>query len=696
MRNGLFSTQLVLRGLRARLNQRWWVLIVAVSTLALGVVELLALNRFASREITWAYPIGFDQAYYGLQAFQVCDSVQNRGFVTTALAYLTNPNPQGRLLQFQGALVCSIFGPGWQWLLNINFLYLLLLQSFTCYAAWYVGERRLRWALLSLGLLLALDATYFWAGGVMDFRLDFAALCLYGMFIAAAIRSRVFTSRPWSLVAGAIAAMLVCLRTLSLTYLVGVMASMIVYLLLFRPTAFGARLKNLGLASLLIVTLAITVTAPQLPALYHYYWVGHFSGQEPDLRAHQLGLSDLWGHLIFYPQSLLRTHLGTVFLTTSLLLLTAAAAIRFRKQPGPLPDVANYEVRRDSLVFCLLALVVPLVVLTSDVSKSIVVAGITTSAVVWLVLLSMMGLAGRRLSHGMLGVVLAIGVFIVGSGYTSWQLSRHLQMRSERAQVQQLLNAYDHIWSTTVRMGKSQPLGLSVLGLHEYLVAGVVDFLSYARHHDLLDLKEELGHSIFAITLDDAVAKINRSAFVITTSEDSTGVLATPFERTLAPLRQQLTDYVREHFIFVTRFEFRHVWHELYRRPFPLLLGTSGDWVMADGLVVYIAEEDKRKTSRLVLRGTSDMSRVPGLSVSARARTDGVDGPERPVPVDLSVNGNDYTISIGLAGLTQGAGPLHLNLSFSKYFTLGNGRAGADVRKLVIRTPDERSLRSDP
>ena len=105
MRYGSVPSQDVLRGLSAQRVRRWRVLIIAGMALAFGVVELFALNGFASREITWSYPIGFDQAYYGLQAFQVCDSFVKRGFVSTLMQYLANPNPQGRLLQFQGAMV---------------------------------------------------------------------------------------------------------------------------------------------------------------------------------------------------------------------------------------------------------------------------------------------------------------------------------------------------------------------------------------------------------------------------------------------------------------------------------------------------------------------------------------------------------------------------------------------------------------
>jgi hypothetical protein len=78
---------------------------------------------------------------------------------------------------------------------------------------------------------------------------------------------------------------------------------------------------------------------------------------------------------------------------------------------------------------------------------------------------------------------------------------------------------------------------------------------------------------------DEAKAKIDRSAFVLTGGERPEFQLADPLDRTLQPLIPSLADYVRGRFIFEMRFNFKGVSHELYRRPIVHLDGISGDWL---------------------------------------------------------------------------------------------------------------------
>jgi hypothetical protein len=61
----------------------------------------------------------------------------------------------------------------------------------------------------------------------------------------------------------------------------------------------------------------------------------------------------------------------------------------------------------------------------------------------------------------------------------------------------------------------------------------MADFLAYERHGEFLDLTAELGHLISESSLEDALARINRSAFVITSTQRPTEDLVYPFDRTL-------------------------------------------------------------------------------------------------------------------------------------------------------------------
>src|SRR5262249_37672216 len=141
---------------RTQVSRRLPLAVVICAVLTLVVAEMIALNRFAVREVTWGFPIAFDQCSYGLQSFELYEEMGSCGTWSVVLHQVNHSSAQGFLLQIQAALLSRVFGPGWLLLLNVNFLYYLLLQAATALAAWHVSEGSWRWVLMSLGLILTL------------------------------------------------------------------------------------------------------------------------------------------------------------------------------------------------------------------------------------------------------------------------------------------------------------------------------------------------------------------------------------------------------------------------------------------------------------------------------------------------------------------------------------------------------------
>ena len=543
--------------------------LIATVAVAAATAEVLALNAFAVREIVWAYPTVFDQLHYTLQSFRIYHAFGELGVARALIAYLSSHSPQGVLVQIQGALLSLAFGPGWLRLLNVNFLYFVLLQAITAYVAWYVGGRRVRWALLALGLTLSLATPYYWAGGVMDFRLDFAAFCLFGTLLAVMIRSELFRSRRWGLVAGLVAALLVWARILTLTYLTGILLGLVLYVLLRRTSGWTRQLRNLGLGLCVFVVMVAPVVGLQIDALYAYYWIGHVVGDEPAIRAQELGLARIRDHLVFYPRMLLGTHLGPAFLVAAGGMLLVSSVARLVNRTTTEHSEGDGSATTDALVVSALCLLAPMAVLTLDVSKSPVVVGIATPAAMWLVMLGAMRLAGTRAWNGPAGMALAILALLVGVGHTTRALTSHLPLWGDRAQITDMVQAYDRIREAALQIGDAQPRGVSVFGVSEYLRYELAEFFAYDRHRMFLNLTPELGHAIFAVTLDEARAAIDRSAFVITMSGRPREDLVYPFDHAIQPLIPTLTDYMRGKCAYLTEFTFRDVRHEVYRCPVP-------------------------------------------------------------------------------------------------------------------------------
>ena len=88
------------------------------------------------------------------------------------------------------------------------------------------------------------------------------------------------------------------------------------------------------------------------------------------MRAALLGIYDLYGHLSFYPHSIIKDHLGRIFLWTAAITIGCGLASGFlgrasRREPTTRRD----ETTLLQIIFLLGTILGPLVVLTADTSN---------------------------------------------------------------------------------------------------------------------------------------------------------------------------------------------------------------------------------------------------------------------------------------------------------------------------------------
>ncbi len=172
---------------------------------------------------------------------------------------------------------------------------------------------------------------------LFDFRMDFLAYCLYGVWACTVIHSQLFLHRYWSLGCGLIAAFLVLNRFVTVTYLLGVSAGFALICgtvaIFWRKEAdlvsrLRRRLFNLGLSTVVLLVVVLPILIRNRHAIHDYYVVNHVVGEERYVRAALLGIHDLAGHLSFYPNSIIQDHLGGIFLWASAIVIGCGLATR--------------------------------------------------------------------------------------------------------------------------------------------------------------------------------------------------------------------------------------------------------------------------------------------------------------------------------------------------------------------------------
>ena len=305
-----------------------------------AVVLLLALQyglfcQFARREIVWAFPGNSDQIEYLASSYETYEEILDKGVWAGLLHGYRLRNPQGVLLHLEAPLLFMALGPTRLSALTLTFLHFALLQLVLVGVLRWL-TRRWSVALFGLGLLLTALAPFFWAGGLMDFRLDFGAVCLFGVLLCLAVRSDVFASRRWSAAVGAAAAVLVLFRCITAVYLAGIGAALVPFLAvrLWRkwrdPAARHVELRRwsgMAVAAAILCAVAVPVLWDLRGSIQAYYVRGHVTGEETKVRLRMFFEGNNGNYYTFYVKSLLTDHAGPAFLRLGVLALAVCGVL---------------------------------------------------------------------------------------------------------------------------------------------------------------------------------------------------------------------------------------------------------------------------------------------------------------------------------------------------------------------------------
>lgn len=563
-----------LPGTAAPIRSRDW---IGWGFVALSLLAQFGLFRqFALREVVWSYPTSSDQLAYLEQSYQTYERILDHGIlggIKSGMGFGSNPvplNAAGATLHPQAAVLYLLAGPSRFAAISLNFIYYAALQLVLVWSVrWLSGS----WsaALLAQGMLLTCMTGFFVPGGRFDFRLDFIAFCLFGIFIGLVIRSGVFSDWRWSAVAGAGGAVLGTFRFISLSYLLGIFALLATFLAFMWLTrrnqasdrhTIRRRIQGSLVSGGVIVLIAAPILWHHAGAVQSYYVAGHLKTGEKEMRAAETATTTLREALEFYPTHLIEDHLGSVFLQVSeFVLLTAALAaaagmiLSFRRGARP-------ESRFDTAAaFCFVALcvVVPMTVLTADTAKAAQVAGIMVAPAVWLVVLATLWLVGamrgRRKNAPGRWVLRAVAIFAIAAGlWTQFtQYMRPTFMSQDRSEVEKLIGMYDLMADKCRELDWKTP-GIACDCNADYLYQKNLTILAYERHQMLLTAGMTIG-GLNAYPLDDLFTRLHLSDFVVLTRRTGPSPpYQYPFDLQMERLHGQLMDWCRRNMIELEQF----------------------------------------------------------------------------------------------------------------------------------------------
>lgn len=666
--------------------------------------EFLLFRTYVLREIVGHYPTNHDQGRYLAESYYTYEMLLTNNLWKELIHSLFTPKEMCVLFPVQAAVFWLFTGASRFNALLLNFIYFVLLQI-SLVAVLQSLSKRWEISLIGLGLLLGISTTFFWAGGLMDFRLDFMAFCLFGIFISAILKSEIFLSRKYSLIAGGIAGLLILLRYLTTVYLALIFGTYITFLFLMKWRARSSpsqiakvrsRIKNAFWSGSVVTMVAFPFLFTSRKAIFDYYFVGHILGPEKQIRALQLGVHNLSSNLLYYPKSILFDHMGLGnLLVISLVLIIGLALYSTRSKR--ISATESLDFFGEGLIFLVLCILVPLFALTLDTSKSPVVGNIVVSPLLWLAMWVFLFFAlkirldQQRVNRMLLPLVVAVLVYGMGNQITHF--GKHSGLRYQD-NIGQVMTMYEDIGSFCETMRYREP-HLSVDRIYPFFGPSQLSTIYYEKKGVFLDARGELGGSIFAINEEEALKKL-RNSHVVIFSEGSTPPSLFPFDTSMANIQSSLRKVAASEFILLNEYRFDQKEFQVYVRPDFLVTGTSGDWITAEGIILSIPGRIARRSSVLVLEGDANFNWItPKVKPFAEIMNQDFFSPN--LNVKITVTDGHYLIycSIPPSQLKDNE-VLRVKLTFSDYFIPKELKINEDTRKLVLMAPKSKKVILSP
>jgi hypothetical protein len=670
----------------------------------LVLIEATLFVTFYYREIAWYPPVGYDQGAYLVTSYALQESAMTHGLQELVRSFIASSHGNGIAFPLEGALFGLFLGAPRLSRLCVGFVAFAVLQIFiysTVRKVW--GGRAYGFA--GLGLVLCQSTPWFWAGGMFDYRMDFLAYCLYGTWACLVLRSELFDDRKWAVASALIGVLLVLNRFLTIVYLLGVMlgfgaALAIIWIFFGKGNApelnLSKRLSNLAISLIVLFCGTIPFMVLNAKAIHGYYVVGHLTGDEKYIRAQDLGLTSVVDHLLYYPKSVLSDHLGPMFIAGALIAIFAGIFLFSIGKVRYLAPTGGGSRHTQILqgIYLLGAIAGPLVVLTCDIAKSIVVGGIVgvpcALLTVWLmaVLTSRAGeadLALRRRGVAICGgIVLGLGAFNQLA-----HASRHLAEYYDPERYERLAELDRWLAENARKSGLSNPT-ISADIISEWFVAQTITASAFEQTGKLVLFQQLLGDNIAGVERSEALSRLANSDYVVLTTMQKRGIY--PFYEKIRKYWNDLKSWSDENMLLVRTIPFDDYTATIYVRPIPRIFGVSGGWITSRGLDLEAERDTLERFPVIKLAGVTNfalLSKVPKVSVTVPTGKGFLQ-----VPATLMRDGSSYTISLDTSSLAlPPAEHIRFHISFDVFFVPKAIGLNEDTRELVVYAPSRIEMR---
>ena len=674
----------------------FWGLIIT-----LIISEYLLFRTYVLREISNNYPAWSDQTAYLTLSYTLYENILNNGLLS-ALAH-NPPTPTTFLFPIQAAIFFLFFGASRVSALSLNFIYFASLQLTLTKTIQSITKNYLI-SLVILGLLLStLWASSMSWGGIIDFRIDFMATCLFGILISFIMQSKILLNTKWTIIAAFIAIFLVLLRYIEGVYLLCIFVTLFFYLIIIQRSylhnnksvvSINKRIKNFFVFTSISFFCSVPFAWQSKASFYNYYVLGHIKNTEKYIRAAEAGVTNLYSNLLFYPKTIVSAQLGQPILWGSIACLYIASIylILNKYYPSNKPSQNKLSTNYPDwiiLAFLIISILVPICILTLDFAKSPIVGSVVIIPFLWLVALSW-NFISQRVIHTYpkakyIFMFLSSMIFLYGIMHWSSNFSRHHDFYYED-HISQIIKMDTDIGNYLESAYTNQATYIAADQTTDYLLFPIVP-IYYEKHGKLLNIIQSLlGSTIFSISSKKAINELQHANVYITQVDSyAQQHSAYPFNNDMIKIHPILLKIVKKHWVRLGDYHFKGHHYRVYIRPTVQITGASGDWITSDGVWLKTSALHEKKISSIILTGSFNSQWLPS-NTTVKATIIGKNKKITPLISRFQISNQTYKIQIYLTKQKTNT-PVMIHLKFSKYFIPLELGINTDTRKLVVFAP---------
>ncbi|MEE8573920.1 MAG: hypothetical protein V3T30_00785 [Thermodesulfobacteriota bacterium] len=554
----------------------------------LFVVQYILFKNFVLTEVSPYYPPNHDQAGYLALTYELHSQILAAGsfsaWITELIGWLFTPSPQGKLFQVMASIIFFFTGASRLSALMVNFISFIALQASFLYILRRISGGFLV-GYMGVGLILALSYPFFWAGNIYDFRIDFIAFCIYGIFTALLVGSETFLNRRWVAFASFVGIVLVLTRHVTLVYIGSIYTILLIFILLryFLNGSYAykrrakARIVNIILSIISILVVTAPVLIKSRAAIVDYYFVRHFTGVDKIRALDEMMAKGMINYLMYYPRSVVG-HLGGIVTFIVIILLALSVLLIFLRRPG-LKRVDRRKRKplkmpvfdKECFAFILLTILIPLIIYTIDISKTPVVAGLVLPSIILLSLVVLLyslksyclergpDSSGAEMASAAVAII-SILVLLLGFNYQVEKYTHpsYLSARDNNATITEM---YMDIGDYTMKHKINRP-HIVYDRMADYFTDATITDIYYERNGIYIPI-EIAVRTIEAYSEAKILGFFRGSDFVVF-SKRRAGRTDFPYDEAMDKVRPRLKRLLTEEFKLLKKYRFNHTNYGLY------------------------------------------------------------------------------------------------------------------------------------